>query len=235
MTVGSPTRSNTPTRAAPFFDQLQQRTHAERDELLAIPFVRRAQSGDVSLATYVAFLTQAYHHVKHTVPLLMAAGAALQGRHPWLLDALCEYVDEERGHDEWILADIAACGGDADAVRHGTPERACELLVAYAWDGIQRRDPVGFLGMVHVLEGTSVTAASQAAESIQRRLGLPDRAFTYLTTHGSLDAEHVGFYEQLVNRLDDPRERDEVVHCARVVYRLYGDVFRGLPLDGQEN
>ena len=54
-----------------------------------------------------------------------------------------------------------------------------------------RRNPVGFFGMVHVLEGTSVALALHAADRIQQALGLPTRAFTYLRSHGELDQEHI--------------------------------------------
>jgi hypothetical protein len=38
------------------------------------------------------------------------------------------------------------------------------------------------------------------------------------------------FYKHLVNRLDAKQDRDSVIHCAKRFYRLYGDVFRTLPL-----
>ena len=95
---------------------------------------------------------------RHT-PLLQAAKAALPAHHAWLNDAMDEYVEEEMGHDEWILNDIRACGADAEAVRHGKPGHAAEVMVAYAYDMIARRNPLGFFGMVHVLEGTSVSLA----------------------------------------------------------------------------
>jgi hypothetical protein len=37
------------------------------------------------------------------------------------------------------------------------------------------------------------------------------------------------FFEDLMSRLDREEDRTAVVHTAKVVYRLYGDVFRGLP------
>ena len=55
-----------------FFDQLQNATATERASLFSAPIIDSALKGEVSLDQYVAFLTQAYHHVKHTVPLLMA-------------------------------------------------------------------------------------------------------------------------------------------------------------------
>ncbi|HCC62217.1 MAG TPA: biliverdin-producing heme oxygenase, partial [Pseudomonas sp.] len=57
---------------------------------------------------------------------------------------------------------------------------------------------------------------------------LPAKAFSYLTSHGSLDLEHIEFFKKLMNRLDDEDDKAAVVHTARVVYRLYGDIFRGL-------
>ena len=213
-----------------FFHTLQDRTAAERDHLLTAPVLQLAVDGKLSLETYIAFLTQAYHHVKHTVPLLMACGARLPERHEWLRSAIAEYIEEELGHQEWILNDLAACGADPEAVRHGQPALATELMVAYVYDRIARHNPVSFFGMVNVLEGTSIALATRAASAIRGSLGLPPAAFSYLNSHGSLDLEHMRFFEDLMNRLDADEDREAVVHTARVVYRLYGDMFRSLPL-----
>ena len=213
-----------------FFHTLQDRTAAERDHLLAAPVLQLAVDGKLSLETYIAFLTQAYHHVKHTVPLLMACGARLPERLEWLRSAIAEYIEEELGHQEWILNDLAACGADPEAVRHGQPALATELMVAYVYDRIARHHPVSFFGMVNVLEGTSIALATRAASAIRGSLGLPPAAFSYLNSHGSLDLEHMRFFEDLMNRLDADEDREAVVHTARVVYRLYGDMFRSLPL-----
>jgi thiaminase len=211
-----------------FYEELSAATARDRERLLAIPFIRDGAAGRLRLRDYAAFLTQAYHHVKHTLPLLMACGARLPERLEWLRQAMVGYVTEELGHQEWILNDLRACGADAEQVRNGKPDFAAELMVAYAYDTIARGSPAGFLGMVLVLEGTSVQVATQAAEALGRSLGLPQSAFSYLTSHGTLDQGHIRFYETLVNRLDDPADRAAVVHGARVFYRLYGDVFRAL-------
>ena len=88
--------------------------------------------------------------------------------------------------------------------------------------------------MVNVLEGTSIALATQAAGVIQDKLQLPDKAFSYLTSHGSLDLEHIELLKKLMNRLDNADDQAAVVHTAKVVYRLYGDMFRSLPLAEQE-
>ena len=158
-----------------FYERLQGETEQERNFLLSSPIISRCMNGDITLDDYVEFLAQAYHHVKHTVPLLMAAGARLPEEKEWLREAVAEYIEEELGHQEWILNDIAACGNDKEAVRNSRPAAATELMVAYAYDTVNRVNPVGFFGMVHVLEGTSVTTADRAADAIKQALGLPAR------------------------------------------------------------
>lgn len=211
-----------------FHEELIAATAAERKALLDIAFIRDGAAGRLARSDYLAFLTQAYHHVKHTLPLIMACGSRLPERLEWLRAGMAEYVKEETGHQEWILADIRTCGGDAEAVRNGRPDVPAEVMVAYAYDTIHRGNPIGFLGMVLVLEGTSTAVATTAAEALMRSLGMPPSAFTYLTSHGALDVHHTAFFETLVNRLDEARDRVDLVHAARVFYRLYGAIFEAL-------
>ncbi len=213
-----------------FYRQLQDDTAEARRDLFDAPVIRRALDGGICLTDYLSFLTQAYHHVRHTVPLLMATGAALPPEREWLREAVAEYIAEETGHQEWILDDIAACGFDREAAGRTTPSPATELMVAYAWDMVNRVNPLGFFGMVFVLEGTSTAIASRAAERIREQLALPEGAFSYLSSHGSLDLEHMAFFESLMNRIEDAGEQRLILHAAGMFYRLYGDIFRTLPV-----
>jgi pyrroloquinoline quinone (PQQ) biosynthesis protein C len=208
--------------------QLAADTHEARDYLLAAPAIRRALAGDVTRELYLAFLGQAYQHVKHTVPLLMAVGSRLGDDKAWLRDQIVHYIDEEHGHEHWILNDIEAAGGDRAAAAAAPPHVETDAMVAYAYDVAMRRNPVGFFGMVHVLEGTSIALALQAAGNIQGALGLPDRAFSYLRSHGKLDLEHVEHLAGILERFTAREDQDAVTQCARAMYWLYGNVFRSL-------
>ncbi len=212
-----------------FYQHLINETQEERLQLTSIPVIQQALRGDISKAQYAAFLGQAYHHVRHTVPLLMACGSRLTNSHYWMQEAIAEYIEEEIGHDEWILNDIRACGEDAERVRQSAPHFETEMMVSYAYHQIDRGNPMGFFGMVFVLEGTSVALATNAASSIQVSLNLPDSAFSYLNSHGSLDQSHVKFFEDLMNKVDQPADQRDILHCARSFYRLYGEVFLSLP------
>jgi pyrroloquinoline quinone (PQQ) biosynthesis protein C len=210
------------------YQQLLCETVADREELLAAPVIQRALAGDVTRALYIEFLTQAYHHVRHTVPLLMAVGSRIPERHEWLREPILHYLDEERGHEQWILNDIEHAGGDRATAATSQPSRATDCMVAYAYDTVQRRNPLGFFGMVFVLEGTSVALAFNAAERIQSQLHLPGKAFSYLRSHGELDQQHVGDLEAILGRLEAPEDREAVIRCAKAMFWLYGNLFRAL-------
>ncbi len=215
-----------------FFARLRAETESARNTMLAAPIIDRVRNGQMNLAQYQGFLTQAYHHVKHTTPLLMACGGRLPEHYEWLRAALGEYIEEEMGHQEWILNDLAACDGDPEAVRsglgQGAPCPAIELMVAYLYHQIDRGNPMAFWGMVWVLEGTSVTIGGDMARYIQQSLALPDAAMTYLSSHSSLDQQHIQTFERLMNRVTDPEDQQAIIDGAHMVYRLYGEMLRGL-------
>lgn len=209
-------------------EDLIHSTTADRDYLLGAPVIQRALSGVITHEEYLAFLTQAYHHVRHTVPLMMTVGSRLPDRLSWLRERIVHYIEEEQGHDEWILNDIEAAGGDRQLAASSSPSLPTEAMVAYAYDMVTRRNPAGFFGMVHVLEGTSAAIALRAADRIQSTLQLPNHALTYLRSHGQLDQEHAQYLADIVNRLDHTKDRNAVLQCARAIYWLYGQMFRSL-------
>jgi len=213
----------------PFFEQLKVQTEVDRHCLLAAPLIKRCLGeGPLSQHEYIAFLSEAFHHVRHTVPLLMAAGSRLPMHKEAFRSAIAEYIEEEIGHQEWILNDIAACGEDKENVRLSRPNPATELMVAYAYDTVMRNNPMGFFGMVFVLEGTSISLATLAADIIQKQLGLPKNAFSYLRSHGSLDLQHMVFFEKLMNTVEDPTDQADIVRAAKQFFHLYGNIFRSI-------
>ncbi|MCW8931400.1 MAG: iron-containing redox enzyme family protein [Gammaproteobacteria bacterium] len=214
-----------------FFEQLLKETEQERNEFLNIDFLKHGVRGEINIDSYIAFLIQAYHHVKHTTPLLMACGSRITSDKEWLRDAMAHYIEEEVGHQEWILNDITACGGDAEEVRHSTPGFSAEVMCSYAYNIIDRGNPVGFLGMVLVLEGTSINLATEASKNLCQNLGLPESAFSYLSSHGSLDISHMEFYSELVNRIENETDQKAIIHYTKQFYRLYGNIFKDLPLE----
>jgi pyrroloquinoline quinone (PQQ) biosynthesis protein C len=219
------------------YARLLRETAREREAFLSIPLIGRTLAGESDRGLYLRFLEQAYHHVRHTCPLM---GAALARCHPddlRLREALIEYLEEEKGHELWILEDIEALGGDAEAARASGGEAPVRVMTGYAYYAIEHISPYALLGMVHVLEGMSVLLAERAARSIASAIAADGDApakdkgaagFSYLRSHGALDKEHVDFYETLINSIEDKEALAAIIDCAAITYRLYGDIFRAL-------
>jgi pyrroloquinoline quinone (PQQ) biosynthesis protein C len=208
-----------------FYDQLQQETAAERQRFLSIPLIRRAIAEGADRDTYLAFLGEAYHHVSHTFPLLaLAASRTTDERYQ---DALVEYMEEERGHEKWILDDIVFFGGNSDAVRKRNPSPATIAMIGYSYYAIEHVSPYAMLGSVHVLEGMSVLLADKLADRLSQSWGQQDaKGFSYLRSHGSLDQDHVAFFRGLVNGFTDPAIRRLIVDNSKIFHHLYGGIFK---------
>ncbi|MES2496736.1 MAG: AMP-binding protein [Pseudomonadota bacterium] len=214
----------------PFFERLCAETAPARARLLSVPQLRAGLAGRISRDMYLEYLAQAYHHVRHTVPLMRLARSSLATK-PMLVAALDEYIEEEDGHEQWILNDIRAAGGDADAVEAWGPSPATARMVDHAYSTLRTGNPAAFFGMVFVLEGTSIALASNGAEAVRTSLGLPSSAFTYLTSHGALDQDHMRFFETLVNGLDDRADEDAIIAMADDIFDLFGGIFAAIPME----
>jgi long-chain acyl-CoA synthetase len=218
-----------PGQYVTFFDALVAATAPDRAVMLSAPQIRDGLAGRISRSTYLHYLAEAFYHVRHTVSLMRLAFDRSLPDQEWLREALVQYIAEETGHEEWILEDIAQAGGNAETVRNGVPRFATEMMVAYAYDYVGRINPVGFLGMVFVLESTSEQLATRGARALMQALELPQTCFRYLLSHGSVDVDHLRFLQNLMSRVAEPRDRAAITHMAKAIYRLYGDVFRSIP------
>ncbi|MGZ3197106.1 MAG: AMP-binding protein [Croceibacterium sp.] len=216
--------------APSFFTELEDATVRERLAFLGVPQVQAGLAGTICRETYIDYLTQAYHHVRHTVPLMIEARERL-GHRLELVAALDEYIAEETGHEEWILKDIAAAGGDASVARRSRPRAATQAMVDHAYARIRNGNAVAFFGMVYVLESVSVALATRGAGAVAERLGLPPEAFTYLNSHGALDQSHMRFLEGLVDSFEEEPDRAAVIGMAREIFGLFGAMFASIDME----
>lgn len=217
------------------FQQLVERTAASRQSFIELPLIREVLQNGASRGLYLDFLGQAYHHVKHTAPLLALAAAHCRSEDALYQTALFEYIEEEHGHELWILEDILALGGDPDHVRHSSPRFPCKIMVGHAYYLIEHVSPYGLLGMIHVLEGMAVALASKVVSALHGSLSSSGEAgFKYLTTHSDLDIHHAEFFENLVNQIDQ-RHLPLAIKSANDFYRLYGDIFLDLDIQRTSN
>jgi hypothetical protein len=184
--------------------------------------------GNLTKALYISFLTQWYHILKHTLPLILATQSRLTEETEWLTDVIGEFTEQMASNEELILNDIAVCGGDIEQVRHSRAHMTTELMVSYAYDTVNRINPLGILGMHHVLEGAVLSLAHRSADNIGNTSLVPKDALTYLYTHGSLLQDNADVFIGVMNRIDRSEDRNQIIRSAQIFYKLYADIFLSL-------
>lgn len=173
---------------------------------------------------YPRYLAAMHTLVRASVPLLertAARCAELEGPAARRLAAYCvRHAEEERGHDLWLLDDLAAAGARPDAVPHPV---AVELAGAQYYR-TEHEHPVTLLGYIAVLEGNA--PGPRLADRLAATTGLPEGAFRTLRAHAELDGGHL---DDLFGVLDElpltPVLRTAVsvsaLHTANLLTRLF--------------
>jgi hypothetical protein len=154
---------------------------------------------------YAALVRLMHSEVRASVPLLLATEQAAADRAPddpvaaAMVDWLHEHAIEERHHDEWLLEDYAAIGGDPAELfgRPGSPTIAAMVGSVYYW--CLHAHPVAMLGYCTVLEGNPPSTAF--IDRLEARTGYPPSAFTTLRHHSDIDLDHGRELFELIDRL----------------------------------
>ncbi|MFK0156723.1 iron-containing redox enzyme family protein [Streptomyces sp. NPDC090493] len=156
-------------------------------------------------ARYVEYLHAMHMLIRASVPLMEAAARRcreLSGPDP-LAAPLGRFLDEhargERGHDAWLLEDLAAAGGDPEAAVHRLPFPVVADLAGAQYYWLQHHHPVALLGYIRVLEGNA--PATWLAGRLAGLTGLPAAAFRTLREHAALDTGHTAEVDALLDRL----------------------------------
>lgn len=108
------------------------------------------------------------------------------------------HIEEEKDHDDWLLADLETIGVTRDEVRETLPSAAVISLMAAQSVWMFHAHPVALFGYLAVLEGYPPLA--HQLHEIKVRTGYPDTAFRCLMAHAEDDPNHIA---EINNALDE--------------------------------
>jgi len=210
-----------------FFITLVEMTDANRRELETIPKVNSMIHHGLSLAEYKAFLHDLYHIVWHFCPVMAAAAARCSDRFREVRYDLYDRIEEEKGHETWVLEDIEAIGGDVASARAHPPSAPVQAMIAFNYFGAERVHPCSVLGMLYMLEVVSSVYGGRVSDSIARTLGrnVDAGGFRFLTSHATMDLDHMAKLNKLMKKIDDPDAQESIVNSTRVNFYQFGRMF----------
>lgn len=216
-----------------FFITLVELTDASRREIETIPKVHAMMHHGLALPEYKAFLGDLYHIAWHFCPLMAAAAARCSDRLRHVRYDLYQRIQQEQGHEDWVLEDLRAIGGDPEAARDTPPSLPAQAMIGFNYYAVERVHPCSVLGMLYALEVIASVYGGRASEAIARALGREVSAggFKFLSSHATMDLDHMAALNVLMKTVDDPQAQEAIVTSTRVNFHQFGQLFReGGPL-----
>jgi len=153
---------------------------------------------------YPEYLVMMHGMIRASVPLMETALATARtlGDDPVagpLAGYLERHIPEERGHDDWLLADLELIGVPRDHVRSRVPSPTIAALVGAQYYWVRHVHPVGLLGYIGLLEG--YPPRQRDIDRMQAASGYGPEAFRTLRLHADLDPHHGDEFDDLLDSL----------------------------------
>lgn len=209
-----------------FFSELMIRTDEARRGFENHPVVQDAVANGMSLERYRRFLLELYHVVWHFNPVSAAAASRIADSHRAVRYYLYEHMQDEAGHEEWVLEDLDAIGvtpGDTRAWRPGVDTLA---MCGYNYWAADRGHPCSVLGMMYVLEVIASVYAGPFANAVKESLLLQgERGTSFVASHATMDAEHMASLRTILNAIEDEPARNAIIESTLVNFGLFTRVF----------
>ena len=205
-----------------FFADLVIRTDESRRAFETHPVVLEAVANGMSVERYRRLLLELYQVVWHFNPICAAAASRLPDTHRQVRYFLYEHMHEESGHEEWVLNDLDAVGVGAQATRAHQPSESTLALAGYNHWSADRRNPCSVLGMLYALEVIASVYGGPFASAITESLLLQGgRGVSFISSHATMDAEHMADLRQVLNTLRDEAAHDAVVESTLVNFHHF--------------
>ena len=182
---------------------------------------------------YPEYLIATHGVIRASIPLMERAlerAQAVAADDPaaaGLAAYLEHHVDEERGHDDWLLEDLEVLGRTPEAVLSRVPSASVAALVGAQYYWIEHYHPVALLGYIGLLEG--YPPAIGDVDALMARSGYEREAFRTLIRHSELDPLHAADFDEAVDRLPLTPGQSAVVglsglHSVTAFTRVIQDV-----------
>ena len=208
-----------------FFIDLVGKTDEARREFETNSRVLDIVANGLSLERYRALLLELYHVVWHFNPTCAAAAARITDQHRHVRYFLYDHMNDEKGHEEWVLNDLQVMGVDPARAKAYEPTLVMLGLNGYNYWSADRRHPCSVLGMLYALEVVASVYGGQMTAAISESLLLEgDRGISFISSHATLDAEHMADLRVILNQIDDDDAKNAVIESTTFNFHQFGKV-----------
>jgi pyrroloquinoline quinone (PQQ) biosynthesis protein C len=199
----------------PFFIDLVTRTDEARRSFETNARILDIVASGLPVDRYRKLLLELYHVVWHFNPICAAAASRMSDRNRQVRYFLYEHMQEESGHEDWVLNDLDAMGVSRATALAYEPTVHLLGLNGYNYWAADRRHPCSALGMVYALEVIASVYGGPITAAVKESLLLEnDRGISFISSHATLDAEHMAQLRVVLNDVDDETAKEAIVEST---------------------
>ena len=215
--------------STPFFIDLITRTDEARRTFETNRSVLAIVANGLPVERYRSLLLELYHVVWQFNPTCAAAASRIGDDHRQIRYFLYEHMMEEKGHEEWVMADLEVVSVSRETTLRYMPTTAMLALNGYNFWAADRRHPCSVLGMVYALEVIASVYGGPITAAIKESLLLEgDRGISFISSHATLDTEHMVELRIVLNTIEDDAAKDAIVESTVVNFDLFTKVLEGV-------
>ena len=209
-----------------FFTQLILNTDEARRSFESNPVVLDAAANGMSLERYRQLLCELYHIVWHFNPICAAATSRISDENAEVRYFLYRHMQEEAGHEQWVLNDLEAVGFGRDKVAAHAASAQVLGLIGFNYWSADRRHPCSVLGMLYVLEVLAAVYGGPFSAAIKEGLLLQgDTGVSFLKSHASLDEIHMVDLRNILNSVRGDDAKRAIAESVRVNFMQLTSTF----------
>ena len=212
-----------------YFAELVTRTDEDRRGFETHPVVVAAVADGMNVQRYRALLLELYHVVWHFNPICAAAASRMDDTMQPIRHFLYEHMHEEMGHEDWVLNDLQAISVAPAAARAHAPGVHTLALNGYNYWAADRRHACSVLGMLYTLEVIASVYGGPFASAIRESLLLDgDLGVSFISSHATMDAQHMAELRLILNKLPDEAALLAVVESAQVNFHHFTRIIEAI-------
>jgi pyrroloquinoline quinone (PQQ) biosynthesis protein C len=209
-----------------FFAELVVATDESRRAFETNAVILESVANGLPLARYRALLLELSQVVWHFNPICAAAASRLTDQHRALRYFLYDHMQEESGHEQWVVNDLRAIGASSEQLETHVVSPFTLAMNGYNYCTVDRGHPVSVLGMLYTFEVIASVYGGPFASAVKEALLLDgDTGVTFINSHATMDVKHMVELRKILDTVEDGAAKAAVCESTRVNFHLLTHLF----------
>lgn len=205
--------------------------HDYRSEVFRTDIACAIMQGNIQLADYLSWMECWIPQVREGSLWMRRAVSSMSPQYQQLAQLVQTHAGEEQLDWQVLYQDYVQAGGKLDA-SHLRRNPGGEALNAFMHSYAARKDPIGLLGGIYIIEGTGQRIVPTLLPKLKQHLRVSSSILKFIEYHGENDQAHMMRWLEAVKLVVnvDSSAAKEIVSVAQTVATLYLQQWKFVPV-----